>query len=158
MLFFCWKKATISIILEECKNRVWHKKFFFPRLLKLLPFPTNTVDAVFSSFCIFESIKNSDYPPPQIFFSRSMLTFFLCFIFFFNRKVRGFSCEKMLLIWIWPVSIPEYLFHGKSGKNKWRKTFSFEHTLFPIKGFFLSCKGKKILKKNHPWPVEPVFQ
>ena len=118
---------------------------------------TNTIDLVFWSFGIFESIKNWTNPCYKFVFLLQCFCFFCVFIFFVNRKVRGFSCEKMLLNWTWLVSIPEYLFHGKSEK-KWRKTFLYIHTLFSMKGFFLLCKEKKILRKNHRWLVDAVFQ
>ena len=97
-------------------------------------------------------------PLANFFFSFNASVFFFNSILFFNRKVGGFSCEKMLLNWTCPVSIPEYLFHGKSGKKKWRESFFYKHTLFPTKGFFLMWKEKKILQKKPSMSRRPCFE
>ena len=135
--------------LEECKNRVWHKKFFFPRLLKLLPFSNKYCWCCIFILLYFWKYQELNKSLLQNFFSPSMLLFFLCFIFFFNRKVRGFSCEKMLLNWTWPVSIPEYLFHGKSGETKNEGKRSPINILCSPWKFFSYCvKKKRFWKKT----------
>ena len=147
---------TASTVFVDKKQLWLELSVFFVNVVFL---STKTVDAVLSSFCIFESIKNWNNPPGEFFFPPSMLPFFFCFIFFFQPE------GPRLFMWKDVANLNMACFNSRisfpwqvGGKKKWRKTFSYKHTLFPIKGFFLSCKGKKILKKNHSWPVDPVFQ
>ena len=143
--------------LEECKNRVWHKKFFFPRLLKLLPFSNKNCWCCISILLYFWKYQELTWTPALNFLFPSMLPFFICFIFFFQPE------GPRLFMWKNVAKLNMACFNSRisfpfASQKKWRETFSHKHTLFPIKGFFVLCKEKKILKKTHHWPVDPVFK
>jgi len=76
----------------EMKNRVWHKKFFFPRLLKLLSFPNQ-----YCCYCIFILLYFRKYQELRLFllkffFSRLMFPFFL-FHFFSTVRSAAFHAK-----------------------------------------------------------------
>ena len=144
--------------LEECKNRVWHKKFFFPRLLKLLPFSNKNCWCCISILLYFRKYQELNKSLLHNFFSPSMLPFFLCFIFFFQPEGPRLFMWKDVAKLNMACFNSRISFPWQVGGKKWRETFFYRYTLFPIKGFFVLCKEKNILKKNHQWPVDPVFK
>ena len=90
---------------------------------------TKPFDVVFSYFFyIFESNKNWTKPLKFCFYCFYYFRFHFVLLFFFNRNVFGFSCEKMWLNYIWSVSILEYIFHGQSRKKNER----FKKTVDPV--------------------------
>ena len=75
------------------KKQHWQKKRLIQ--VKVVFLSTKTVDAVLSSFCIFESIKNWDYPSHKFFFSFNASVFFVFHFFFQPEGPRLFMWKDV---------------------------------------------------------------